>query len=170
MVVLGPISLAFLSASSSLRAFSSCSSRCRSYPSCLIRSASSRAFRSASAKLTGFAFDAPRPSFDFFGAAEEDVEDAEFNLDVPLPRRAGRAAAEEVMVRAAGGLVVVVVVVVKVVDPDAAEVELDTEGVRPIMGGVAMRGVPGAEVLGVVGFDQESKKSSSVSSFAAGVD
>ena len=53
-----------------------------------------------------------------------------------------------------GGLVVEFVVVVGVAE------ETD----RPIMGGVEMRGVPGLDDLGVVGLDQESKKSSSVSS------
>jgi len=37
---------------------------------------------------------------------------------------------------------------------------------RPMMGGVEMRGVPGLDDLGVEGLDQESKKSSSVSSLA----
>lgn len=37
---------------------------------------------------------------------------------------------------------------------------------RPIIGGVEIRGVPGLDDLGVEGLDQESKKSSSVSSLA----
>jgi hypothetical protein len=155
---LSPISLAFLNASASFLAFSSSSSRCLSYPNCLIRSASSKAFRSASAKSTGFVLDAPSPSLDFLGSVVvDDVDEAELSREVPLPSLAGRAAADEVMVRGAGVVLAVVLV------------ELDADGVLPMIGGVAIRGVPGADPLGVEGLDHESKKSSSVSSFGAGV-
>lgn len=46
-------------------------------------------------------------------------------------------------------------------------VVLAAEGTRPRTGGVPMRGVPGFEDLGVLGFDHELKKSSSVSSAGA---
>ena len=135
--------------------------RSRSYPSCLILSASSIALRSASAKSTGLVLAAPKPNFDFLGPVEavtDPPDEAEFKREVP-PRRPGRAAADEVSVRGErgglGGLVVSVLVVVGVAETD-----------RPIMGGVEMRGVPGLDDLGVEGLDQESKKSSSVSSLA----
>ena len=166
---LEPSSCAFFKASASSLAFSSLSSRSRSYPSCLILSASSIALRSASAKSTGLVLAAPKPNFDFLGAVLELIVDppdeAEFKREVPAPGRVGRAAAEEVSVRGVGvvivvagmgGLVVVLELLVVVVD--VAESDL------PIMGGVAMRGVPGLDDLGVGGLDQESKKSSSVSS------
>jgi hypothetical protein len=84
----GPISVAFLIFSASCLAFSSSSSRCLSYPSCLIRSASSAARRSASAKSTGAALLTPPrpPNLVFFGPAEvlgEVVELDEFRRLTP---------------------------------------------------------------------------------------
>ena len=108
---------------------------------------------------------APKPNFDFLGAAEvviDPPDEPEFKRD-EAPRRPGRAAADEVSVRGEGGAGVglgglVAVLVFAVVDI--------AEGGRPIMGGVEIRGVPGLDDLGVEGLDQESKKSSSVSSLA----
>lgn len=60
-------------------------------------------------------------------------------------------AAEEVVVRGATGL-------------GATGAAAAGEGTRPMMGGVAMRGVPGCDGFGVEGLDQDSKKSSSVCS------
>lgn len=105
--------------------------------------------------------DAPKPSLDFLTAGVVDpVDDAELSRVVPAPRRAGRAAADEVRVRG-----------VVTAGDDVAEAGLATllpaelaDGVFPMMGGVDIRGVPGLEDLGVDGFDQELKKSSSVSS------
>ena len=160
-------SCALCRASASFLAFSSFSSRSRSYPSCLILSASSIALRSASAKSTGLVLAAPKPSFDLFGRVLEAVVDpadeAEFKREVPAPRRPGRAAAEEVSVLGEVGVEVVVAGATMVL----VLVLVVTEADRPIMGGVAMRGVPGLDDLGVEGLDQESKKSSSVSSLAA---
>ena len=94
----------------------------------------------------------------------EAPDDAELSREVPAPRRAGRAAAEWVNVR---GVVVVaagaVESVLATLLPLPAEL---VEAVRPMMGGVEIRGVPGLEDFGVDGLDQELKKSSSVSSFA----
>ena len=104
---------------------------------------------------------APKPNFDFLGAVEvtDPPEEAEFKREAP-PRRPGRAAADEVSVRgeggvgvALGGLVELVLMVLGIAETDL-----------PIMGGVEIRGVPGLDDLGVEGLDQESKKSSSVSS------
>lgn len=80
----------------------------------------------------------------------DDADEAELRREVPLPSLAGRAAVDDVIVRGAGVVLV----------------ELDPDGVLPMMGGVAIRGVPGADPFGVEGLDHESKKSSSVSSFA----
>ena len=160
----GPISFVFFKASASFLAFSASSSLRRSYPSCLIRSSSSFAFLSASSKLTGLAFAAPRPSFDFLGAVDvEDAAEPEFNLGAP-PIREGRAVTDDdVMVRGT---------VVEGAGGDVVEVEpLDEVLVcaRPTTGGVPVRGVPGADVFGVAGLDHDSKKSSSVSSFGRAV-
>lgn len=160
----GPISFTFFRASASFLAFSASSSLRRSYPSCLIRSSSSFAFLSASSKLTGFAFAAPRPSFDFLGAADvEDAVEPEFSLAVP-PIREGRAVTDDdVIVRGA---------LVEGAGGDAVEVEPLEEVLvcaRPTAGGVHVRGVPGADVFGVAGLDHDSKKSSSVSSFGRAV-
>lgn len=130
-----------------------------------MRSASSSAFRSASAKSTGLVLDAPSPSFDFFGreVVDELMEDAEFRREAP-PNLAARAAAEDVMVRGTGEAMVLEV------DEDEVAAELTAgEGVRPMTGGVETLGVAGADGLGVEGFDQELKKSSSVSSFGGAV-
>lgn len=93
----------------------------------------------------------------------EETEEPEFRRDVPLPSRAGRAVEEELIVRgagASGGLAADVATLLADPDADAAD------GVRPIMGGVDILGVPGADDLGVEGLDQESKKSSSVSALS----
>jgi len=86
----------------------------------------------------------------------DDVELFEFRREAPS--LAERAA--EVIVRGAAGVV-------------ASEVTGGGgtlgDGVRPMMGGVEILGVAGADDLGVAGLDQELKKSSSVSSFGAGV-
>jgi hypothetical protein len=159
----GPISFAFFRASTSFLAFSASSSLRRSYPSCLICSSSSFAFLSASSKLTGFAFAAPRPSFDFLGAADvEDAVEPEFSLAVP-PIREGRTVTDDdvivrgTLVEGAGGDVVEVEPLEKVL-----------VCARPPTG-VPVRGVPGADVFGVAGLDHDSKKSSSVSSFGRAV-
>lgn len=149
-----------LASSAAFLALASSSSRSRSlsYPSCLIRSASSTALRSASAKSMGAAaFFAPRPpSFDFFGAAAAepvgvDTAGDELRRDAPS-FEPGREPGvefvrrdEELMVR---GPVVV----------DAA---------RPMTGTPA--GVDAAELAGLAaGLSHEEKESSS--SFpAAGV-
>ncbi len=95
-------------------------------------------------------------------------DDAEFKREVPAPRRAGRAALECVIVRGAGAAIAAGGAAPTL--PVLAELDmvLAEERARPIMGGVDIRGVPGLDVLGVVGFDHELKKSSSVSSFASG--
>lgn len=156
----GPISFAFFRVSASFLAISASSSLRRSYPSCLILSSSSFAFLSASSKLTGFAFAAPRPSFDFLGAVDvEDAVEPEFSLAVPPIRDGREVTDDDVIVRGT---------VVAGAGGDVVEVE-PLEGVlvcgRPTTGGVPVRGVPGADVFGVAGLDQDSKKSSSASSF-----
>jgi len=72
-----------------------------------------------------------------------DTEEAELSREAPS--LAARDAADEVMVR-------------------GCELVLEDDVVRPTTGGVSVLGVPGADVLGVAGLDQESKKSSSVCS------
>lgn len=144
------------SASFSFLAFSSASSRALSYPSCLILSASARALRSASAKSTGLVFWAPNPSLDFFAAVvvprPEEEEEAEVKREAPSPEREPARMEEDEVVLGAGAL-----------GAAAGAVEAGDDVARPMMGGVLVRGVPGAEVLGVAGLDQDSKKSSSVS-------
>ena len=158
--------------SSSLRVFSSAASRSRSYPSCLIRSASSRALRSASAKLTGLALLAPRPSLDFLGppvALPEVVdevreEEEEFKRDAVS--FAVRAAAEDVIVLGDGTAGAGAGVSLGEVAAAAAAATLG-EGDRtapPRMGGVETRLAGVDDGLGVDGLDQDSKKSSSLSS------
>lgn len=108
--------------------------------------------------------DAPNPSLDFLGAdVVELAEEAEFRREVPAPRRAGRAADDEVRVRGAAGEAVAGGGLVTLLAAELAD------GLRPMIGGVEMRGVPGLEDFGVEGLDHESKKSSSVSSFAGTV-
>lgn len=110
--------------------------------------------------------EAPSPSFDFLGAPVATVPEVpELSREVPLPSLAGRAAVEDVSVRGAWTEGVPAGDVG--VDPDADAAELD-ERLRPMIGGVEILGVLGADDLGVVGLDHESKKSSSVSSFTAG--
>lgn len=149
------LALAFAAAcsfSDSFFAFSSSSCRCFSIASCLIRSASSFARFSASAKSMGAAaFFAPKPpSFDFLAGAEAVVEDVVVveleDVRREAPSFVGLPAAGEVferkedeeMVRGAEGAV----------------------GTRPTTGGVAagvMAREPGLEV----GLSQDVKKSSS---------
>jgi hypothetical protein len=143
------ISRAALAAAACFLAFSSSSSLCLSYPNCLILSSSSRACRSAASKSTGFAFDAPRPNFDFFGAEDVEAEAPEVNLEAPSLD--ALAALDDVIVRGAAGAAVLVVA---------------GDGVRPTVGGVPVLGVEGLDGFGVDGFDHEVKKSSSFSSFA----
>lgn len=94
---------------------------------------------------------------DFLIPVPVDVEDAEVSREAPAPERAAGRMEEDEIVRGAGAAM-------GVDDVVAA----GAEGARPITGGVDVRGVPGAEPLGVAGFDQDSKKSSSVSSLGAG--
>jgi hypothetical protein len=135
----------------------------------LILSSSSFAFLSASAKSTGFVLAAPNPSLDFLAPEEAprpEAEDAELRREVDAPRREGREAEDDVMVDED-----VIVLGAGVVVVDEAVVVEDADVARPITGGVPVRGVAGAEDFGVLGFDQDSKKSSSVSSLAGmGVD
>lgn len=89
--------------------------------------------------------------------------EAEFNLAVP-PIRDGRVVADDdvivrgTVVEGAGG---------KVVEVELLEELLDCA--RPMTGGVPVRGVPGADVFGVVDLDHDSKKSSSASSFGGDI-
>lgn len=143
-----PSSLAFACSSARFRASSS-SSRLRSYPNCFIRSSSTRARRSASAKSIGAAaFLAPSFAGRAEGAADVTLE----------PRRAppslARVAAEEMVREAvgpgdAGG-----------VDPGGVGNAVP-EAVRPRTGGLGLV----AAGLGAKGFglSQVAKKSSSVS-------
>ena len=142
----------FARSSSSWRSFS------LSYPSWRIRSASSAAFLSASAKSMGAAaFFAPRPpSFDLRGTEAEVgvvrvvAAGDEFRREAPS-LEAGRdgldvdeRSEEELMVRGAAA----------------------TVAARPMTGGVA--GVRGAELVDfAAGLSQEEKKSSSAPSLAA---
>jgi len=100
----------------------------------------------------------------------EETDDAELRREVPAPRRAGRAAADEVKVRVlAGAAVAGMAGLVAGVLAGVLPAEDPADGARPMIGGVDILGVPGADPLGVEGLDHELKKSSSVSSlFVAG--
>lgn len=125
----------------------------------MILSSSSRAFLSASAKSTGLALDAPSPSLDFFTVEPDPfAEEPELRRDWLAPRRDCRVAADDVSTLGAA--------VDVGAGTDVARVEL-AEVVRPSTGGVETRGVLGFEDIGVLGLDQDVKKSSSGSSFAA---
>jgi hypothetical protein len=142
------------SAAASRAACASASSRSRSYPSWRIRSASTAARRSASAKSTGAAFFAPRPFF--AGRATPAlvlVDDALLDVSVRTP-----PAVEVVLARREDDVTV----------RGAAEAEAGGEAgpgaetVRPIDGGAG--GVDGEEVafgFGEADLSQDEKKSSS---------
>ena len=149
----GKAFFAFAACSAAARAFASSSafSRSRSYPNWRILSASSAALRSASAKLTGAAFFAPRPpSFDFFGAADAvlvlPIEDAEELRREAPSVEAGREPGPAELAR--------------------KEAELTVRGALPALDDRPMIGGADGfddvdEVLGAAGLSQEEKKSSS---------
>jgi hypothetical protein len=94
------------------------------------------------------AFEAPKPSLDFLAGADVGVEvDPSLFALASLFARLAAAAAEVVVLGAEAEVALLVVVA--------------GDGVRPMMGGEVTLGVEGLEVFGVVGFDHDSKKSSS---------